>query len=406
MRFLFCPLYEINQNEVINNSKTIPNFAITNFNAKMIKGFYKNLNDDLYIISTRTVAAYPKYKYIFLKNRRYFFDNIKCIEVGMINLPIIKYFFEYKNLYKQIALWCNNNINEDLYICSYGRRISHALAINKIKKKYKNVTTCMIYGDLSGKLATSIHKKNKYIQTIIDKLLDISIQQSLKFDCAVFFTKYMSEALDNKKPYIVIEGICDEDTMDIKNKQNNKKTIVVYTGILSKKYSLDKLVNAFQYLDEDKYELHLYGIGDYVIELSKIKKNNIKYLGYVDANKISMIQQNADILINPRENNELYTKYSFPSKTMEYLSTGNPVICYKLDGIPDEYDKYLYYIKGNTSTDIANTIIDISKLNQRDLDNHKKKTLEFLMQNKTEKKQCEKVINFMISNKDDTNVKK
>ena len=38
--------------------------------------------------------------------------------------------------------------------------------------------------------------------------------------------------------------------------------------------------------------------------------------------------------VNPRQNNEEFTKYSFPSKTMEYLASGVPVVAYKLDGIP------------------------------------------------------------------------
>ncbi|MBE6584946.1 MAG: glycosyltransferase, partial [Ruminococcaceae bacterium] len=35
--------------------------------------------------------------------------------------------------------------------------------------------------------------------------------------------------------------------------------------------------------------------------------------------------------------------YSFPSKTMEYMASGKPVVMYRLDGIPSEYDPYLFY---------------------------------------------------------------
>ena len=44
------------------------------------------------------------------------------------------------------------------------------------------------------------------------------------------------------------------------------------------------------------------------------------------------------------------------TKTMEYLSSGVPVVAYKLDGIPDEYDSYLNYVPNNSAEALADTI--------------------------------------------------
>jgi len=38
-------------------------------------------------------------------------------------------------------------------------------------------------------------------------------------------------------------------------------------------------------------------------------------------------------------------KYSFPSKIMEYMSSGRPTIAYLLDGMPKEYSKYIVCIE-------------------------------------------------------------
>lgn len=397
MKLLFCALYERNHGEVLKNSKVKPNFAISNYNEKLIRGFTENLGENFEVISTRTVAAYPKYSKLINSKKEYRVGGCKCTEVYFINLPLIKYFFEYWSIYKELKKWCEK-YKEELYVCSYGRRISHALAINRIKRKYKNIKTCMIYGDLSGKLATKTTKVNPIKEFVVDHFLNYSIKQSLKMDCAVFFTKFMSEALKNKKPYIIVEGVCDEQTLMENwedNKQKHEKIIVVYTGILSRKYALDTLIDSFQCLDEEKYELHLYGIGEMVDELKELRISNVFYKGYIEPSKISGIQKEADILINPRQNTEIYTKYSFPSKTMEYLSTGNPVICYKLDGIPAEYDDYLFYVKDNTSKAIAEKICEISNLSREQKEIHKEKTLKFLQDNKTAKKQCKMILDFL-----------
>ena len=95
-------------------------------------------------------------------------------------------------------------------------------------------------------------------------------------------------------------------------------------------------------------------------------------------------------MINPREDNQEYVKYSFPSKNLEYLSTGNKVLCYKLSGIPNDYDKYLYYIDDYCSLKNAMEIV----LN----DSNKKYTnqeLKSFLDTKTEKEQVKKIISLL-----------
>lgn len=46
-------------------------------------------------------------------------------------------------------------------------------------------------------------------------------------------------------------------------------------------------------------------------------------------------------------------KYSFPSKTMEYMSTGTPVLTTVLPGMPKEYHPYVYLLEEETADAIA-----------------------------------------------------
>ena len=56
----------------------------------------------------------------------------------------------------------------------------------------------------------------------------------------------------------------------------------------------------------------------------------------------------ADVLVNPRPNEGEYTKYSFPSKNIEYLLSGNPVVGYMLSGMPEDYRRFVYEISPNS----------------------------------------------------------
>jgi glycosyltransferase involved in cell wall biosynthesis len=51
--------------------------------------------------------------------------------------------------------------------------------------------------------------------------------------------------------------------------------------------------------------------------------------------------ERADFMLNPRDPSWPGTPYSFPSKLLEYLTTGKPIISTRLPGIPAEYFEVL-----------------------------------------------------------------
>ena len=61
----------------------------------------------------------------------------------------------------------------------------------------------------------------------------------------------------------------------------------------------------------------------------------------------------AAVLVNPRPNNEEYTKYSFPSKDIEYLLSGKPTVAFLLDGMPKCYQDFLYVVDQNKNIPYA-----------------------------------------------------
>ena len=88
--------------------------------------------------------------------------------------------------------------------------------------------------------------------------------------------------------------------------------------------------------------------------------------------------------------------YSFPSKTIEYLQTGKPFIGYKLDGIPDEYDKYIYYVKNNTIEELKNTIINICTTPIEQLKYKGIEARNFVINNKNYRMQAKKIVDLIL----------
>ena len=56
--------------------------------------------------------------------------------------------------------------------------------------------------------------------------------------------------------------------------------------------------------------------------------------------------------MNPRFTGAEYTLYSFPSKNIEYMVSGTPVITTRLAGIPDDYYPYVFVFEEEINENI------------------------------------------------------
>lgn len=70
-------------------------------------------------------------------------------------------------------------------------------------------------------------------------------------------------------------------------------------------------------------------------------------------------EMESTLLINPRPTNEEYVKYSFPSKTMEYMASGTPVLTTRLPGMPKEYYPYVNFIEEETPQGMARALSSV-----------------------------------------------
>jgi len=72
-------------------------------------------------------------------------------------------------------------------------------------------------------------------------------------------------------------------------------------------------------------------------------------------------------MVNPRRPEGEFTRYSFPSKTMEYLASGRPVIMHWLAGIPEDYRPYLITPDTGDAQGLAAAMRRVAALPQAEL---------------------------------------
>ncbi len=229
------------------------------------------------------------------------------------------------------------------------------------------------------------------IKTAIKQRIFMSNIRRLSGFC--FLTSAMNE-INNKKPYCIVEGMVPDNISLVHEPHSDGKKIILYAGGLYEKFGINNLVDAACEIEDIDFELHLYGEGtsvDYINHIHELH-HNIIYKGILSVDEIKAVEQKATILVNTRPCDEGYTKYSFPSKTLEYMSSGRPVLTTKLKGIPDEYYEYVYSIEDNTVASIKKSLIDILNTPEDELKKKGQAAFDFVCNHKNAKKQSEKII--------------
>lgn len=221
-----------------------------------------------------------------------------------------------------------------------------------------------------------------------------------KADSYIFLTEQMNSVVNpTGKPYTVIEGFVDSHMSERENSidDKHKEKVCMYTGGLEEIYGLDMLVEGFMKADVPNSELHIYGAGGFAEKLEEYAKidKRIKFFGCRDNSYVVEQQMKATLLINPRYTDAEYTKYSFPSKTSEYIVSGTPTLTTRLPGIPKEYFDNVFVLDSENTDGMAEKIREILNMPTEELHTFGSRAKAWILKNKNNKAQIEKIITFV-----------
>lgn len=103
----------------------------------------------------------------------------------------------------------------------------------------------------------------------------------------------------------------------------------------------------------------------------------------------------ADLLINPRPTHEEFTKYSFPSKNMEYMATGTPVLTTNLPGMPEEYKQYVYLMEDETEQGVCKVLLSVFSESESIRFEKGLQAKRFVLKQKNNAKQAERLLRIL-----------
>lgn len=313
--------------------------------------------------------------------------------VKTIDVPYLSLIYKEHSLKKEVK----KKLKETKYdfVVAYLIHQPYMSAIAYAKGLDPDIKTVLICPDLPDMMDMSL--ANKKIKAFLKKIDQKRINKLYKkMDGYVLFAEPMQERIDmGSAKYTVIEGVATIGDLDIT--PVDKERFVMYAGTLHRNIGIENIIDSLEYINDKSLKLKIYGTGELeeYVKSKAQQDHRIIYGGFINREALFEEQKKALALINARNPKDAFTRYSFPSKTFEYLYSGTPFITTALEGVPKEYEEFLFVIEDNDPRTIAREIDGICLKEKEEILERGCNARRFITQKKTAAFQTEKLVRFL-----------
>jgi len=366
-------------------------FPAQTFQHSLLKGMMHYLSD-LRIVTSPVIRSSRGAVHDLCKRTFFSYQDTDVKEdlyVGTSVGPCVQMLGEFLKVYRTLKELFKQSTDNVLII--YALHSPFLLAAVMLKKRIK--CSCVIVPDLPEYMSGGRGFFRRFGKKIDKRIIDFCVK---RLDCFVLLSKYMREKLPIvEKPWVVMEGIYNEESITIEEEpKNNNEKIILYTGNLSARTGILDLLEAFKGIDSFEYRLWIRGNGETKGDVLEAQKDDQRIIYYdpMPMEELRKLQRKATALINPVRGSQEFTKYFFPSKTMEYIASGTPTIMYKLPCLPDDYFEHVFFIEEESSESMREKLVEVCEKSQIELDEFGEKASAFIKTQKNPIVQVKKVV--------------
>lgn len=132
---------------------------------------------------------------------------------------------------------------------------------------------------------------------------------------------------------------------------------LLYTGALDQWGGITQLLDAFRKLRTPNATLVVTGWSQWPAIKKRLETTpGVDYRGRVDEASLLQLAEEAAVLVNPRPLKMPGNQMNFPSKLLEYLTYGRPVVTTMTPGVAPEYADFTIPAKSDSPDDLAAAI--------------------------------------------------
>ncbi|MFC3501710.1 glycosyltransferase [Micromonospora krabiensis] len=294
------------------------------------------------LLSAAPVSTWPRNRRVLFHGGPFDHDGVKGRLLGFVNLLGLKHMTRYLAARRRLA----GELDEEEVLLVHGVHAPFLWAGALLARR--RVRVVPVLTDPPGVVLPD----DGWLVRLLRRVDVVLVRAALRRCTGVIaLTGPLAEDFAPGRPRLVMEGIFHPATgvgsrVDIASGVRE----VVYAGGLSRAYGVDRLVDAFRALPDPDLRLRLFGRGEltpWLREQATVDPR-IAPPELLDRTVLADRLARAAVLVNPRPVEQGFVRYSFPSKTIEYLSAGVPVVSTRLPGIPADYLPHLVLAEPDT----------------------------------------------------------
>lgn len=230
-------------------------------------------------------------------------------------------------------------------------------AVYKIKKKYKRPVLGVCTDSPSNISGTT----RSYTLFLLKHTKDYDGYLALTDSLNMLFNP-------EGKPSYIFEGLVEDKMLPV---EEAKKPYIFFGGALMEKYGVYNLIEAYKQLNRKDIELWICGHHGSVHKLTEAVggNKNIKLLGLLPVAKVMEYEQASICTVNPRPFSEDLDRFSIPSKTLEYMAMGRPVISVRNTILMNKFPNELIWIPSSSVNDIREGLEKVLAMSEVEREN-------------------------------------
>jgi glycosyltransferase involved in cell wall biosynthesis len=306
------------------------------------------------LLSALPVPNYPEYPGIIIRPTDIEQNGVRGITLGFLNLFVLKHATRFASCIGAGLRFIRNRQPDVVVV--HGVHTPF-LVFARLLKRVLKLRVCLVMTDPPGVVRAVDGTLSRMLKRLDRKLLK---KLASGFDGVISLTPALAIDFAPEVPRLVLEGFVNEELSLLRAEPSNVKDEfqIAYAGGINVEYGVENLVRSFQSITDPRARLRLYGKGPldgWVLKQGEADKR-ISHSGLVSHKDLMPQLRQASVLVNPRPAAQDFVQYSFPSKLLEYMALGVPVVTTRLAGLPADYLPYVQVTDDDSVDALAHAI--------------------------------------------------
>lgn len=316
--------------------RTEPNLAAAtqSFGRSLVSAL-ESAGHAVHSVSVEPIPDYPHSRRLVVPAQAFPARELPGESAGFLNVTGLKHMTRFQSVARALARRAVIERPEGILV--HGLNSAMLYAAIRVGQRY-SVPVVAVITDAPS-ISTAFDNRMKLGLKRVD--LHLLRRALARIDGAVVVSETLgAELVGSDTPTMLLEGFAP--SLPKRATVWAKAPTVVYAGTLKPEYGVNALVAAAEHY-ADGWRLEVYGRGpaEAVVREAAGRSDRIRYGGVLRPREIATVCRSASVLVNPRPTSTPLAERAFPSKLLEYLATGTPVVTTRLPTVPPEWDNFL-----------------------------------------------------------------